>query len=103
VFRCKVDGTFKIDVPFALLGYSRSPDAGRTRAESFLTVLLTITPLLPSPENSVVIRDTVEEPRVMAYAKHWKDSLTAHHPHNYVMPTAQDIHGTTVLICRCVQ
>jgi coiled-coil and C2 domain-containing protein 2A len=65
-------------------------------------VLLTITPSLPSPESSVVIRDTVEEPRVMAYAKHWEDSLIVHHPHNYVMPTAQDIHGTTVLICRYI-
>lgn len=49
-----------------------------------------------------MVRDTVEEPRVMAYAKHWKDSLMVHHPHNYVMPTAQDIHGTTVLICRYI-
>jgi len=100
--KCKVDGTFKINVPFALVGYDQTPGRGRQRTGSYLSVLLTISPSLPAPESAVVIRDTIEEARLIAYAKHWKDSLMLHHPHNYVMPTCQDIHGTTVLICRYV-
>lgn len=98
----QVQGAFKIDVPFALLGYDRKAETGKPNGESYLQLFITVTPVLQTAVHNLVLAESIEDPVMLAYAKQWKEGINRQRPHSHVTALTQDIHGLSVLITRYI-
>eukprot|EP00041_Stephanoeca_diplocostata_P032126 m.1020787 g.1020787 ORF g.1020787 m.1020787 type:complete len:1691 (+) comp24091_c0_seq1:222-5294(+) len=97
----QVDGTFRIAVPFALLGYAPAVKQG-VAVQSYISVFITVAPQLQTALKNITTTDSYEEEQLLSYAKHWRDAVTKRRPDIDANPLTQDMYGLSVLITRYV-
>jgi hypothetical protein len=99
----ELDGTFRVDVPMTLLGYTRTGRGGlggfAAAKHTYLRVFVTLDPPLRLPPPVSVAINSIEDPALLAYATHWVTDLQARGPSGAALfVTVNDING----VCMCV-
>ncbi|XP_046545533.1 LOW QUALITY PROTEIN: coiled-coil and C2 domain-containing protein 2A-like [Haliotis rubra] len=108
----KIDGTFRLNTPPVLLGYTydlsqgRGPDSeveesiGRGEGNTYLSLFITIEPPLNPPEPMKEKFSTNEDEKLMQHAETWQEELNKKYPRRQYKTTVVDVNGKSVFITR---
>ncbi|CAM1295274.1 CC2D2A (predicted) [Pycnogonum litorale] len=109
----KVEGTFHLNIPPALLGYERSkhqrflanifdptPSSQNDVVSSYLSIYVIVEPTLPPPEVFHEKFESDETETLLNFADAWQSNLNSSFPNRNIKATVIDVHGKTVFITR---
>lgn len=114
-FKSKIEGTFKLESPPFMIGYTRDPRLSRIkssledttlnmeqpfRESSYITLFITIEPQLMIPEYFRESYDTIENIDLLDRVVNWSTAFTKKWPNREFKPTVMNTEGKSVVITR---